>query len=323
MARLSVKNIINATKNKFCVVCCSMIILPTMLCRGADSNEGELIIYETAGQTGIVAQRIVRDSNGLPIKTILYGTASLSHSGPFPKETLSIRQIIIHKYDNFGRITQDNYYTPEMTLTRIRDTIYQGKDKTIIFHRVDRSKEYEIRYVENRTVSHLYYDDSGQKLIGISGVIPSDANLASGWGQPTDGLACGIGANDTDAPLKKISVQVSFRNLTDKPKKVVTAIPYAEVKMELRDTKGNLILQNVQYIEEKNRHLVEMNHGTNEAIGTIPAFEAATYRSYELREWYDSLAAGKYYLTVRCRSEGKNFNLVSNILELDIEYEQK
>lgn len=288
---------------------------------GADPQEGELNIYAFTSSVGIVANRVIRDTEGRVVKTIYYklDTKNSSHEGPYSEEMLVVASIVLHKYDQHGRKSREEHYSSNMVLRRIQETSYQGSNKKSVWLRADGTREYEIRYSGNRSISHLYFDCTGKRLIGIDGVIPPDIELACGWGQPIDGLACGIGANKPTAVLKHVEINVTVRNLTASPVKVITALQYHTVRMELRDAEGTLVPQNRDYIEERNRDLIRMNRGENENLQTVPAHQAKTFTGgYELAEWYAGLAPGTYYLAVRRRTSGEEFPLVSNTIKLEI-----
>lgn len=282
--------------------------------------KGELTTYDTPSQNGTIAKRVFRDSSGRIAKTIYYRSSEKA-SGPYPGETLQVSSIVIHLYDGAGRERREEYRGPDMQLHRIKDTVYRNGDKTaVVWRRPDGIREYEIRYSGGREVSHLYFDESGERLVGVKGEIPADIKLAWGWGVPSEGLACGIGANCTSGLLKHLRIFVSVRNLTETSAKVITALQYHEIQVELRNTKGDAVPQNAAYIEERDRGLIRANHGLHESMQTIEPHNAGMFTGgFELREWYSDLPAGTYYLTVRRRGAGKEFNLVSNTLKIEIQ----
>ena len=286
----------------------------------SDADGGELTIYKMSTQIGTVAKRAFRDSSGRFTKTIYYTSTSLSPTGPYPEETLRVQSVVIHRH---GRNRREEHRGPDMALRRIRDTVYQNGNKAIVWRRPDETREYEIRYSGNRSISHLYFDQTGQKLVGVSGAIPSDVDLAWGWGRTDGGLTCGIGASHTSGPLKQVRIYVTIRNLTEAPAKVVTALPYRVVQMELRDAEDKIVPQDVARIAERNSDLIRMNPGANENIQTIRPHEAAMYTGgYELGDWYSDLQTGTCHVTVRRRAGGKEFSLVSNSLKLEIQDEK-
>lgn len=234
----------------------------------ASSHVGDsgLTIYKMSSQTGTVANRVFRNSNGRVLKTIYYTSTVSSLTGPYPGESLRVQSIIIHKYDKQGREQREEHHGPDMTLRRIRDTLYRDADKTVIWRRSDESREYEIRFEGERAVSHLYFDTTGEKLVSIRGTIPADMNLPYGWGPSVDGIACSLGVNRSQGSLTDFRFYVTTRNLTATPRKVITCLQYHEIKVELRDEEGNLVPQNDEYIRKRDQDLIRMNRGIREAI---------------------------------------------------------
>jgi len=104
------------------------------------------------------------------------------------------------------------------------------------------------------------------------------------------------------------------------PAKVMTALQYYVLKLELRDEDGNLVPQDTAYIKKRYKDLRRGNRGINKNMHTIRPGEARDYGSgYELKEWYSNLKPGKYQLTVRRRASGRRFSLVSNTISITIE----
>jgi len=282
-------------------------------------GNGELTIYKMSGQTGTVANRVFRNSNGRVLKTIYYTSTLVSPTGPYPEESLRVKSIIIHKYDEQGREQREEHYGPDMTLRRIRDTLYRDADKTIIWRRQDESREYEIRFERKRSVSHLYFDATGENLVSIRGAIPADMDLPYGWGPSVDGIACGLGVTRSQGSLTDFRFYITTRNLTPTPRKVITCLQYHEIKVELRDEEGNLVPQDDEYIRKRDQDLIRMNRGIREATQIIPPNQAETFDGgRELREWYSNLSTGTYYLTVRRRADGPDFPLLSRPIELQV-----
>jgi len=288
---------------------------------------GHLTIYGIITQIGTVANRVFRDSQGRITKTIYYGLDydklpdPFPLAGPYSEEMLAVQSIRIHKYDRNGRQIRVEHYTPDSVLSRIMQTKYAcgGGKKATVWLRSDQSREYEIRYENGRSTSHLYFDDTGRRLIAVRGAVPEDINLAYGWGQPVDGLACAIAPNKRSGFAKDISIAVTVRNLSGHPAKVVTALPYQTIQMELRDANGDLVPQATRFIEERNEELMRMNNRGTECLQTIAPHQAGHYASgYELTQWYRKLEGGKYHLTVKRRGSGKGFSLTSNTITFNI-----
>ena len=290
-------------------------------------QDGELNIYGVITQIGTVAKRTFRDNAGRIIKTIYYGLDYRNLPNPFSfrepitEEMLAVQSINIHYYDQQGRQDRVEHYTPSFELSRIKQNKYgpNGRKIATIWLRPDESRKYEIRYHNGSSISHLYFDDTGQKLIAARGPVPKNMDLAYGWGRPVEGLSCGIAPNKHSALAKDIDISVTVRNLTAQPAKIITTLPYQTIQIELRNTKGALVPQNTDYIEKRNKELLRMNNPLRESLQTIPPHQTGHYSSgYELNQWYGEVEPGKYYLTVKRRASGKDFSLVSNTITINI-----
>ena len=288
----------------------------------AEPQAQELTIYPYESQIGTVARRVFRDSQGRVAKTIYYRlTQDLrSARGPHSEEMLAVQSIVLHKYDEESREARTEHYDPRMVLKRIRLTKYNphGEKASHMWLRSDGSREYEIRYSKHGSPSHLYFDESGARLVAVSGVLPQDVDLAHGWGEEVAGLSCGIAPSSPRGPLEEIRIYVSVRNQSEHPAEVLTALPYQTVQMVLRDGQGALVPQDEEYIGKRDSALVRLNRGPSDNLQTLAAGQARHYRSYELREWYSGLAPGSYSLTVRRRASGEELSLVSNTISIEI-----
>lgn len=306
---------------RFLVVCLGLVVAGAAHVAAQQQAE-ELTIYPYESQIGTVARRVFRDSEARVTKTIYYRLRQhfRSAKGPYSEEMLAVQSIVLHKYDEGSRQTRAEHYDPHMVLQRIRLTKYnsQGEKASEMWLRSDGSREYEIRYSKHGSPSHLYFDESGTKLVAISGVLPQDVDLAYGWGKEVDGLSCGIAPSSPRGPLEEIRIYASVRNQSEHPAEVLTALPYQTVQMVLRDGQGALVPQDEEYIGKRNSALVRLNRGPSDNLQTLAADQARHYRSYELREWYSGLAPGSYSLTVRRRASGEEFSLVSNTISIEI-----
>ena len=283
-------------------------------------GEGELTIYDMSTEIGVVAMRVFRDASGRVAKTIYYSSTSRELKGPYSEDSLRVRSSVVSEYDENGVLRREKHYGPKMNLRRIMDLVCTNAEKRmIIWRRPDETREYEIKYQGKRELSHLYFDITGKNLVGMNGEIPSDIELASGWGQPVGGIACGLGVNRIRGTLRDIQFSVTVRNLTASPCKVITCLPYHQMQVELRNEVGQLVPQNADYIRQRDQELIRMNHGINEATQTISPHQARQFDGgHELQEWYSNVQPGKYFLTVRRRADGPDFTLASKPVKLQI-----
>jgi hypothetical protein len=311
---------INPAPMKTDSLCKTAIAQPHELKPANSTEEGELFIYEKASSIGTVAKREFRDDQGRNFKTVYYYPPEMAMKIPYSPESLRPESIVIREYDDHNRVCREKHYSPGMIVRRIMDTVYHDSSKTIVWRRPDETREYEIRNNPNESHSHLYFDCTGNNLIGIRGPMQPDIDLVGGWGSSTEGLSCGIAMSCPRGSLKNMEVNISIRNLTEKPVYIVSALHYFIIQIEIRDSQGNLIPQDKALISEKTRYLLETNRGTNENIQTIPPLESMVNGGmYSLREWwYSHLSAGKYSLTIKRRSTGKDYNLISNTIQFEI-----
>ena len=305
----------------FLVLCTGLVLAGTAHVAAQEQAE-DFTIYPQESQIGTVARRVFMDTEGRITKTIYYGLRQdfRGARGPHSEEMLAVQSIVLHKYDEESREARTEHYDGHMILQRIKLTRYNsdGEKASHVWLRSDGSREYEIRYSNPRSALHLYFDDSGTKLVAVSGVLPQDVDLAHGWGEEVAGLSCGIAPSSPRGPLQEIRIYVSVRNQSEHPAEVLTALPYQTVQMVLRDGQGALLPQDEGYIGKRNSALVRLNRGPSDNLQTLATGQARHYRSYELREWYSGLAPGSYSLTVRRRASGEELSLVSNTISIEI-----
>jgi hypothetical protein len=77
----------------------------------------------------------------------------------------------------------------------------------------DGIKTVDSRYGPARgRITELHYDTTGQFVVAIRGVIPSDVDLPHGWGDPINGLACGIVLTRERGRLGDIKVSLNLKS---------------------------------------------------------------------------------------------------------------
>lgn len=322
---------------------------------GNDVKEqpGELVIYAYTGKTHMmssapwlmpVAHREFKDSNGRITKTIHYrfrsvvpppaGSQGRDRSADQPvgvsfwdpynkvKCELEVLSITTHKYHEAGRESRIEHYAPDMKLSRSEEISYHndGTRRLHVARNAEGKRTHETRYSQGRSVSSLWFDDTGEKVIAIHGIPPKDISLAYGCGKTTDGLACAIAPNRESGPLEDIRIFLTIFNKGSDLVKVMTALQYYVLKMELRDEDGNLVPQDTAYINKRYKDLRRGNRGINKSMQTVSPGGAEQFvGGYELKEWYSDLKPGKYELTVKRRASGRRFSLVSNTISITIE----
>lgn len=282
---------------------------------GIDQNQGELTVYPKSTENGTLAVRVFRDTHGRLLKKIYYTGQDLSHSVHGYETSLQTREIVLYEYDRKGRSQWEKHYTPRMTLTRTMETVHSTRGETLICRRPDQTKVYEIR-----PDTEIYFDDTGKRVIGLKGAIPKEVDLASGWGPTVEGLACGLGFERARGRLKDMRFYLTVRNLTDAPRKIITALPYHQMQLQLQDESGRLMPQDVGLMEKQEQEQVRLDPGTQESTRPIEAHQAGMEGTgYSLKAWYAQLPAGKYTLRVRRRAQGQDFVLVSPAVPFELQ----
>src|SRR5215470_16775501 len=112
-------------------------------------------------------------------------------------------------------------------------------------------REYEIRYLANRSISHLYYDKSGNALRAIRGRIPEDMDLPFGWGEPEDGLACGITLSKAKSSIDDSLTLALFVNVKNIGADEIDIFQLPEAEIELRYSSGSLVKEDVEFAKKR------------------------------------------------------------------------
>lgn len=276
--------------------------------------EGILTIYPRETQLGIAANRIFRDGNGRITRTIYY--RANGKADPIREEDLVPEQVVNSHYDAMGRVRREEYCSPGMVRQWTWDFVYSKDEEVRVKRSAEGLRTYEIRRRSGTEKSHLYFDHTGERLVGIRGEVPSDLSYA--WGETSDGLACGIGVSRSKGPLEDIYVTVTIRNSTGEATQVVTLWPYRVLEVELRDDQGNIVPEDHSKLSAEDERMSRLNPSATENRQTLAPYVAATYEGFKLDDWYSDLPSGAYRLTVRRRAGGKGFELVSKPLALEI-----
>ena len=304
------------TLGKFLAIPCFLgISIPAL--SGADT----LVIYPMETQNGTIARRTVTDEHQRPVREIYYRT-NASPKSPTVESDLIPYVTRLYNYDRQGREEWMGEYSPKLILQRSFETLYEaeGRRQTRLWRDTDGIVRYQSRSENGSTVSHLYFDDTGKDLISIRGKIPPDMDMASGWGKPAGGLACGIGINRSRGKIHDFRFYVTVRNLTASPLVVVSCLPYQEIKVELRDASRHLVKVDTGHLRRRDKDLRAMNPDKNDTLQTIQPTESQTFNGgHELKDWYPGLPSGTYILTVWRRADGPDFALASNPVQLQVE----
>ena len=297
---------------------------PTELALAAKASEaGQLRIYPQLTGMGTAANRMFLDKEGFPTKAILYKPRDPEAEPPFTEQMLIPAEVVRFEYDRqLRKPVRTAEYTPEMELTRIRETSYdkEGKVKSIVYRDgKGRLQEESLGQGPPESISHRFYNVTGKKLIAVKYVLPDDMDLAYGWGPEHDGLQCGIAPDRESGKLEEIKIWVTVKNTSQKPKKLGRGLQYRILQMELRNADGNVVPQDAERIAERTEKLKFEPGADGYRLTIRPGLAQASSQGYALSDWYQDLQPGRYTLTIRRRAGGKDFSLLSNTVTILIQ----
>jgi hypothetical protein len=280
--------------------------------------KGELRLYSRATQIGTVASREFKDAKGRIVKVIYY-TGGGSLEGPYREELLREQSIRSYTYDDHNCRIWSESYEPGMKLSRTEEVRCFGGTATPGLTTVRDArgiKQAETRHrTTGSTQTTLYFDKDGDKVVAINGELPTDTDLAHGWGQMLNGLACGIAANREKGRQEDLQVQVTIKNVNHDSNGVLMISP---VLVELKDVTGRVIERKSAYTRQQTK--IESDEcPTYMNQGAPLAGRAQPQPGYELGEQYNRLAPGKYSITITYCVTGLREKLVSNSIPIEVE----
>jgi hypothetical protein len=275
-------------------------------------------IWHYATQVGTVAKCAFRDSSGRVLKEIFYSLKDSAVQPPYTEEMMKVQSICLYTYNEQGYKIRAEHFNAQMKLDRVCESkYYNGKERRDIYYTPEGVRQHEQRYVDNRSVCTLYYDEKGKNLVAISGSIPQDIDLAFGWGEAVNDLACGIGVGYAESLFDRIpgyNISISIRNLGSDPVSV-TGLPTAEI--ELRDSSGLRVREKAEYRKKKLDPMqrIRMSYGWFIPSGTSICMTTA----YELNTRYGNLSPGRYSIRIKQPIRGRGKPLLSNTVYFDVE----
>lgn len=284
----------------------------------AQLAEGQLSIYGIPTQIGTVARRTFRDSSGRVIREIFYTLKKDVPQPPYTKDMLEVQSTVLYDYDERGYKIRAEHYDARMILDQVWETrYYENKEKREIKSTPDGVRQYEIRYLDDRTVSHLYYDERGKNLVAVRGLIPRDIDLPFGWGEPVDGLACGIALTQTKSLVDELPCYAIYVNVKNSGSNQASLSGLPAVQIELRDRFGVLVRE-IAAEANKGRDPLQAHRLLYGQL-INPGESGYVYPPYELSIRSTNLRPGRYSLRVRQPIEGRNQSLVSNTVFFEVE----
>ena len=283
-----------------------------------DERRGELRIYDRATQINTVASRTFKDDKGRVVKTIYY-TGGGGIEGPYREELLREQSIDVMAYDDEGCVVKRERYAPGMRLLHFTETVCREGTPTprlSTMRGADGVRQSLTRHEEDgSTKTSLFFGDDGERIVAIDGDTPSDVDLAGGWGEKARGFRVGIGANRDRGPQNALLVWVTIKNGSNRDEGVPMV---AVLSLELKNAGGALIPLKSEWAYGQTDSTPGECRG-NTAQGAPGVGESDLLRSYNLGEYFDRLAPGRYSLTVtHCLSKTKE-QIVSNTIHVEIE----
>src|SRR5262249_758721 len=149
------------------------------------------------------------------------------------------------------------------------------------------------------------------------GMIPEDMDLPFGWGEPEDGLACGITLSKAKSNIDDSPTLALYVNVKNSGADEIHIFQLLEAEIELRNSSGALVKEDAEFAKkrydplQKHRYLDGQLLKTNEAGNVYPA--------YEMNTRYGRLAPGRYTVRVKQRVIEKGLSLISNRIEFAVE----
>lgn len=280
-------------------------------------QEGELRIYPRATQVGTVALREFKDDKGR-VSKIIYYTSGGSLEGPFHEELLREQSIHLFTYDEHGCRVTSQIYQPGLKLDRTREVRCLDGTATPSLTTVRDAngiKQFEtIHTPRGGTRTVLYFDSEGDKIVAINGELPSTVDLVHGWGEPFNGLACGIAVNREKGRQEDLQVHVTIKNISNEFGRGVMISP---VLVELKDIAGRVIERKTAKRTDENEL---RSGGCPSYVGqsATGAGRSQPQPAYSLGDQYDPLAPGKYSFTATYCVSGVSGRLVSNTILFEI-----
>ena len=279
--------------------------------------KGELRLYGRATQIGTVASREFKDGKGRVVKVIYY-TGGGSFEGPYGEDLLREQSIHTYTYDDHDCRIKSESYEPGMRLSRTEDVRCLDGTATPRLTTIRDArgvKQAETSHKANgSTPTELYFDSDGDKVVAINGEVPTDVDLAHGWGEELGGFACGIAANREKGRQEDLQVRVTIKNISHDAEGVVMISP---VLVELKDITGRVVERKAAYRKHENGVQSE-GCPTYLAQGAPFAGRSQEQPGYALGEQYDPLAPGTYSITITYCVSAVRGLLVSNTILLEV-----
>ena len=304
-----------ACKRCLVLISCTFLFALSTHAQNPD-GKGELRIYHRATQIGTVANREFKDDKGRVVKVIYYTHADLSMSN-FREELLREQSSQTFVYDEYGCRVNSKSYDQTRKLIRTEEVRCAEGTATRSLTIIRNSKG--IKWGEARhtatggTQTVLHFDSNGEKIVSITGELPSDVDLIHGWGDVAQGFALGIAPNREKGRQQDLEIHVSLKNVSNDAGQVMVS----PILVELRNSNGKVV-------ELKPAHRLNPRTELNVCpsylqMGAPGRGRAQSQYGYHFGEHYERLPPGKYSMTVTYCVSGTSERLVSNTIEIEVE----
>jgi hypothetical protein len=294
-----------------------MVVLAVSVCSGlaqthfpaelpsiAAGETSEIKFYPHPTQIGTVALRTIRDRTGRVDREIYYTSSAVNWAEPREND-LRVQSIKVYFNDTKGRVDRIEHWQTGSRAPKVERNQYSetGQLTRTWYVETDGVRRYEIRFEELKSVTHLYYDDTGTYLTSLRGRLVSDVDLPHGWGVVNGGLACGITLSTERGRFDDVGVWVNVQNVSTQS---VSISNLAAPSFEVRDAQGNIVTPRATAATtQQNVHQLYGQLLDHQEAGFM-------YPAYRLADYFEPLAPGKYSIRIRQPLPERNVELISN-----------
>ena len=284
-------------------------------------RQGELRIYPRETQIGTVALREFKNEKGSVVKIIFYTQLDLS-ARPFREELLREQSIRTFDYDEHNCNIKTQSYEPPLKLIAVDEVrCFEGTATPSLTTRRSSHgvREAEIRHTSTgsrRTV--LFFDHKGEKVVSIVGELPTDTDLANGWGAILSGFAAGIASSREKGRQKDLQLLATIKNVNNNDEGVMIA----PIRIELTDEAGRVIQPRAGYATNPHGVGADGECPSHMNQGAPRAGRAQSHVGVQVDEQYEKLAPGRYSFTVTYCVQGTAQRLISNAISFEVEESQ-
>jgi len=280
---------------------------PAEMPSAAAGETGELSNYGYPTQIGTVACRTIRDRTGRVAREVYY-TGNLSSGAITPEQELHVQSIRVYYYDAKGRVDHVAHWERRKPKPRVEHNSYDAAGELTRKWYVDPDgvKRYEMRFRNHSTIAELYFDETGAYLTSLRGHLVSDLDLPHGWGEISQGVACGITLTTERGRFDKIGVWVNIKNVARETLRVDNlGLPV----FQLRDANGKAIA----VLETRTPAARDFDR-LRYLDGQSPDEGEAgfMYPEYKLADFFDPLPPGKYTIRILQHLPERDVVLLSN-----------